>query len=284
MIKNIATKIRLGGLLCMTLAAIANSLLAAEPQQLSYQILAERSHKPSLFTQGLQLDNNTFYESSGLYGKSQLVSYPVAEPKSKWAQLTAPFTHKQALPERFFGEGLTLLGDKAYLLTWQAGVLMIFNKADLSYDKSLNYSGEGWGLTSDGKWLIRSDGSDQLFFHQASDFKQVKSLHVKRDGEAVDQLNELEYAEGFIWANIWHQDKIIKIDAHSGAVVAEVDLSVLSQGLKLNNDEAVLNGIAWDANTQGFWVTGKLWPKMFLIILNQSNAEQHSIAKAASAH
>lgn len=256
-------------LLCMTLAPLATATAGPEVATLSYQLLAERSHKPSLFTQGLQLENGQFFESSGRYGKSQVVSYPVTEPASKWAQLSAPFKHKYSLPERYFGEGLTLLGDKAYVLTWQAGVLMIFNKSDLTYDKSLNYSGEGWGLTTDGKLLIRSDGSDQLFFHQAEDFKQVKSIKVTRDGKPLDQLNELEYVDGYIWANVWFDNHLVKIDPNTGKVLAQVDLSALSDGLKLRDDEAVLNGIAWDADKQAFWVTGKLWPKMFLVKLSQ---------------
>jgi len=251
--------------LCMTLLAIAIALPAFAVPQLSYHILTERSHKTSLFTQGLLLDQDQFYESSGLFGKSELVTYPVAEPKSLWAQLSAPFTHQQLLPERIFGEGLTLLNDKLYLLTWHAGEVMIFNKADLHYDKSLNYSGEGWGLATDGNWLIRSDGSARLFFHRPEDFALVKTMAVTRDGKAVDQINELEYHQGFIWANIWHSDLLIKIDAHTGQVVAEVDLSALSAGLHLSDSEAVLNGIAWDEARRGFWVTGKFWPKMFLI-------------------
>ncbi len=253
-------------LLCMTLAGLATAA-RADVIRLHYQILAERSHKPNLFTQGLQLQDGQFYESSGRYGKSQVVSYPVAEPVGKWAQLTAPFSHKQPLPPRYFGEGLTLLGDKAYVLTWKAGVLMIFNQSDLTYDKSLNYDGEGWGLTSDGKLLIRSDGSDQLFFHQPDDFKLQRSIKVTRNGKPLDQLNELEYVDGFVWANVWFDNHLVKIDPASGKVVAEVDLSALREGLKLSDDEAVLNGIAWDSEKQAFWVTGKLWPKMFLLKL-----------------
>ena len=261
-------------LLCISLWAIATALPTLAAPALDYQIVAERSHKPSLFTQGLQVENGQFYESSGLYGKSLLVSYPVAEAQgSTWAKISAPFSHQFKLPERFFAEGLTLVGDKIYLLTWQEQTLLIFNKATLTYQKSLAYQGEGWGLAYNGKTLIRSDGSNRLFLHDAEQFRLLGSLQVTDQGKPVMRLNELEYAQGFIWANIWQEDRIIKIDPSNGQVLGELNLAELRQSLGRNGSDDVLNGIAWDESQQAFWVTGKLWPKMFLVKLKAETGQ-----------
>jgi len=257
----------LRALLCTSLLCIANLIPvtanAAEP--VAYEIIAERTHKPTLFTQGLLVDGDYFYESSGLYDKSLLVSYPITEPASAWAKISAPFTQKQTIPARYFAEGLSLLDNKLYLLTWQEQTVLIYDKTTMTYQKSLTYKGEGWGLTSYGKHLIRSDGSDTLYFHEPDNFSVTKMLKVTDAGTAIFQLNELEFAQGFIWANIWHNDRILKIDPATGKVSGELDLSALKQTLQLNNSEQVLNGIAWDEKRQAFWITGKNWPKMFLI-------------------
>jgi glutamine cyclotransferase len=252
-------------LLCMSLFAIAITLPAIAAPGLDYEIIGERTHKPILFTQGLQLENNYFYESSGLYGKSMLVTYPLAEPASTWAKLSAPFTLKRDLPAQSFAEGLTILHNKLYLLTWQEGTLLIYDKTNLNYLASLSYQGEGWGLTNDGKKLIRSDGSDTLYFHNPEDFSIVNNIKVRDGNQAVSQLNELEFADGFIWANIWHNDRIVKIDPATGSIVNEVNLAELRRRLKLTDTEQVLNGIAWSQEKKAFWVTGKNWPKMFLV-------------------
>lgn len=249
----------------MNLLAIATILPASASPRLDYTVIAERTHKPTLFTQGLQLDNGFFYESSGLYGKSMLVSYPVAEPAGTWAKLSAPFTQRFSLPDNLFAEGLTILNDKLYLLTWQEGTLLIFDKTTLTPEKNLRYEGEGWGLTNDGKQLIRSDGSNNLYFHTLDDFSVTKTLPIKDENQPVAQLNELEFVDEFVWANIWHSDHIVKIDPATGAVVNYLDLSELRKKMKLTDSEQVLNGIAWDKHKKAFWVTGKNWPKIFLI-------------------
>jgi len=256
-------------LLCTSLVFIANLLPASAQAAISitYEVLAERTHKPTLFTQGLLVDGDHFYESSGLYDKSLLVSYPIAEPASKWAKISAPFTKKQSIPGRYFAEGLALHDNKLYLLTWQEKTLLIYDKATLNYQKSINYEGEGWGLASDGKQLIRSDGSDNLYFHNSDNFAITKTLKVTSGDAPVTKLNELEYAQGFIWANIWYDDRIVKIDPKTGKVVGELNLALLKQQLSLSDSEQVLNGIAWDEKQKAFWVTGKNWPKMFLIRL-----------------
>jgi glutaminyl-peptide cyclotransferase len=254
-------------LLCTSLLCIANLFppTAAAAAPIAFEVVTERTHKPTLFTQGLLVDGDHFYESSGLYNQSLLVSYPIAEPASTWAKISAPFSKKQTIPPRYFAEGLALLGDKLYLLTWQEQTLLIYDKATLNYQLSFSYKGEGWGLTTDGKQLIRSDGSDALYFHNAADFTVSKMLKVTDAGKAISQLNELEFADGFIWANIWHEDRILKIDPDTGNVIGEMDLSALKKTLTLSNSEQVLNGIAWDEKQKAFWITGKNWPKMFLV-------------------
>jgi len=261
------------GLFCLSLAAIANISYAqaeslANAPQIPYKIIAERSHKTSLFTQGLEIKNGNFYESSGLYAKSQVVTYPIAEPETTWKKMTAPFTQKQSIPDRYFAEGLTLLNNKLYVLTWQEGTVFVYDADNFSLIKNLNYKGEGWGLTSDGKHLIRSDGSNKLFFHNAENFSVEKSISVKYKQEAIVNLNELEYADGFIWANIWYDNRIVKINPTSGDVVGVIDASDIVKKVKLKDTESVLNGIAYDADKKAFWITGKQWPKMFLVKLN----------------
>lgn len=258
------------GLFCLSLATIANFSCAqtaslAGAATISYKIITERSHKPNLFTQGFLVKDGIFYESSGLYAKSQLVSYPIAEPESTWAKMSSPFLQKQQLPDRFFAEGLTLLNNKLYLLTWQEGTAFVYDATSFSLLKSLVYKGEGWGLATDGKHLIRSDGSNQLFFHNPETFILEKSINVKYKQEVISNLNELEYADGFIWANIWHDNRIIKINPVTGDVVGVIDFSEAAKNLKLKDAENVLNGIAYDADKKAFWITGKRWPKMFLV-------------------
>lgn len=238
-----------------------------------YQILAQRSHKPALFTQGLVLDGNTFYESSGLYGQSMLVSYPREESTNKWAQLTANFTQKDKLPDRYFAEGLALLDDKLYLLTWQEGTVFVYDRTTFAVIDRWRYSGEGWGLTHNGKQLIRSDGSEHLHFHSPEDFSLQKTLDVQESGRPVQRLNELEFIAGYVWANIWHENRLVQIDPATGRVVGSLDLTALTAQVDIDSSESVLNGIAYDAERGGMWVTGKKWPSMYLIKLTKPAEE-----------
>ena len=150
-------------------------------------------------------------------------------------------------------------------LTWREGTAFVYDANKFSLIKDVNYQGEGWGLTNDGKRLIRSDGTNTLFFHNAENFSVEKTISVKFKQEAISKLNELEYAEGFIWANIWHDNRIVKINPASGNVVGVMDLSAIAKDLTLTDAESVLNGIAYDADKKAFWITGKQWPKMFLV-------------------
>ncbi len=254
-------------LLCTSLLLFTNLWVptAVAAEELPYEIIAERTHKPILFTQGLLVDGNDFYETSGLYNRSMLVTYPIKEPASTWAKISAPFTKKQTIPGNYFAEGLALLDGKLYVLTWMEKTLLVYDKLTLNHEKSMGYTGEGWGLATDGKTLIRSDGSATIYIHDPKDFSVIKSLVVKDGNHEITQLNELEYANGFLWANIWHDDRVVKIDLDSGQVVGQLNLAALKTRVKLDNSEQVLNGIAWDPARKAFWITGKQWPAMFLV-------------------
>lgn len=251
-----------------TLTTAAETAATDSVIQYQVEVIAERSHKTQLFTQGLVINGDHFYESSGLYGRSMLVSYPVAEPANKWAQLSAKFTQKTSLESKYFAEGLTLFNDKLYLLTWREETLLIYNLRTFALEKTLRYRGEGWGLTHNSTHLIRSDGSYRITFHEPENFKAVRVIEVLENGKPLARLNELEYIDGKIWANIWYENRLVEIDPHSGAVVGFVDLTPIASQFTLNSEQ-VLNGIAYDPERRALWITGKQWPKMFLVKLNK---------------
>lgn len=239
---------------------------AETPTEYTYTVLEERAHDTRLFTQGLLLRDDIFYESGGGYGGSRLVSYPRSGPADN-------FIEERSLPRRYFAEGLTEMDGKLYLLTWRENTLMVFDRDSFDELYRHPYSGEGWGLTDDGERLIRSDGSHLLFFHQRDDFSIMRTLEVYQQGKAVRRLNELEYIDGYVWANIWYDNRLVQIDLDSGQVVGYVDLSELVATTAPNHPDSVLNGIAWDEAHQALWVTGKNWPTLFLIRLNSRDGQ-----------
>lgn len=257
-------------LFCLSLVCLATPVFATQPTNATqspadYEVLAERTHKTQSFTEGLFIINDEFYESSGLYGKSYVARYPVQEPESTWARLSAPYTARKNLPESVFGEGFSVFGQQVYVLTWQEKRVYVFNQSDFSLVKELPLQGEGWGLTTANTQLIRSDGSDKLYFHNPATFAIEKTLNVTYNGQAITNINELEYHQGYVWANIWHDNSIIKINLTDGKVKARYDLTKLVKTLNLKDPESVLNGIAYDEKRQAFWLTGKNWPKLFLV-------------------
>jgi glutamine cyclotransferase len=258
-------------LLYLWLWPIASS---AAPISYEYKVIAERSHHTQLFTQGLLLHKDTFYESSGLYGKSMLVSYPRAEPEGRSSWLSARPTQRRPLPADYFAEGLTLLNDKLYLLTWRENTLLVYDRESFSPLKSLRYEGEGWGLTDNGEELIRSDGSHRLYFHAADDFRVLRHIQVMDGEQRVERLNELEYIEGRIWANIWGENRLVQINPVSGQVTGYLDLTALVRQVNMQDSESVLNGIAYDKHAGAIWVTGKNWPKLFLLRLQPALADK----------
>ncbi|MFT5085459.1 MAG: glutamine cyclotransferase [Lentisphaeria bacterium] len=224
--------------------------------KLDYRVLEVSSHDSATFTQGLALHNNIFYESSGLYGKSFVRSY---NSKDNSALAEWP------LPAQIFAEGLTLLDNSLFLLSWKAGVLMELDAISLTPIKQTRYKGEGWGLTNDGQSFIMSDGGNRLYFRNANSFAIERSVRVHSKWKSYSQLNELEYADKYIWANVWQSPYILKVSPATGEVMGIVDFSDLVKKNSGSDDSGVLNGIAYDAANDAFWITGKFWQNRYLV-------------------
>jgi glutaminyl-peptide cyclotransferase len=225
----------------------------------SVTVLVDRiPHDSSAFTQGLVWYDGRLLESTGLYGQSQV---RILDPAS------GAVLRSVALPPEHFGEGIALLNDRLYQLTWQHQLGYIYNPATLARIGGFSYCGEGWGLATDGRHLIMSDGTDTLRYVDPETFATVRRLPIRsRDGEAVARLNELEYVRGELYANVFQRDSIIRIDPDSGIVTGELDLS----GTPLSDrgsspGEDVLNGIAFDRDSQRLYLTGKRWRSMLVV-------------------
>ncbi len=222
-----------------------------------FRIVDTYPHDPTAFTQGLIYHQGFLYEGTGLYGQSSL---------RKVELKTGRVLQSRPLPAKYFGEGITLFQDRIYQLTWQ-------NQEGFIYDLNFNpvgrftYQTEGWGLTHDGQRLIMSDGSAQLFFLNPRTLQPERTLTVRAGGQPVTRLNELEYIQGRIWANVWMTDRIAIIHPQTGHVEAWLDLRGLSLLARSRNPnpDAVLNGIAYDTQNRRIFVTGKLWPFLFEI-------------------
>lgn len=222
---------------------------------LTYEIVKEYPHDPKLFVQGFQLEGNTIYESDGQYGSSQIVKYNLG---------STDILKSTKQGDDVFSEGATIVGDKVYQLTWQNKKGFIYNKSDLSLVGEFQYPnviGEGWGLTYDGQNLIVSDGSKMLYFLNPNNPGQVvKTLSVAGSSQVYDQLNELEYYNGYIYANVWQKPIILKIDPKTGEVVGKVDFKAIADKHTTSMDN-VLNGIAFKGGNM--LVTGKNWPTIY---------------------
>jgi glutamine cyclotransferase len=223
-------------------------------ENISYEVVEVFPHDPEAFTQGLVFHEGNLYEGTGLYGRSSLRRVDL-----ETGRVLA--CHK--LSNQVFGEGITVLGDRIYQLTWKAGICYIYNKTSLEVIDSFTYEGEGWGLTHDGENLIMSNGSNILTFLDPVNFSEVFTIEVNDDGVPVDMLNELEYVDGVIYANVWLTDNIVYLDTNTGNVLGWLDMSDLKQHLNYCNDIDVFNGIAYDGSH--FYLTGKLWPNIFKV-------------------
>lgn len=250
---------RLATLLRLSLTLAIFTLLAplTHAQQVhSFKVIGKMPQPRENFVQGLQIVDEQFYVSTGQYGKSRLLRYNMAD---------GTLDAEKQLDPRLFGEGLTVLGDKIYQLTWKSGIALVYNKADLKGHKWFRIPGEGWGITNNSKDLIYSDGSDKLYFLSPQTLQISHSIAVTENGKKVDRLNELEWIAGKIWANIWTSNRIVIIDPATGNVTASLDL----QGLLPDNERRpgtdVLNGIAQNPADNTIWVTGKHWPWLYQI-------------------
>jgi glutaminyl-peptide cyclotransferase len=236
-------------------AATATGALDA-PERLKVKVLSTRPHDPGAYTQGLLLDNGSLFESTGLYGQSSLRE---VNPQ------TGAVKRKVNVPQQYFAEGLTLVGDRLMQLTWQEQKAFVYKLADFTKVEEIRYDGEGWGLCSDGTRLVMTDGSDRLTFRDPKTFAVLGGVNVTLSGRLIDRLNELECVGGAIYANVWQTDDILRIDPGSGKVTAVIDASGLLTPAEHERAE-VLNGIAWDPAKKTFLITGKLWPKMFEVV------------------
>ena len=232
----------------------------APPEVFGHRVVHEFPHDPRAFTQGLFFHEGFLYESTGLRGESTLRRVDLESGEV--------LEERRLLPQ-FFGEGATLAGDFIFQLTWESGIGFVYTRESFRLVREFRYSGEGWGLTFDGEHLVMSDGSDSLRFWDPNTLRQVRTLEVTADGEPLPQLNELEWIEGEIWANLWMQDRIARIRPDTGEVTAFVDLTgILPRSVRLQYPEIdVLNGIAWDRDGGRIFVTGKKWPTLFEIEL-----------------
>lgn len=224
----------------------------------TFRILNSYTHDRDAFTQGLVFENGTLYEGTGLYGKSSLRRVDLE---------TGDVLQVHPLPAEYFGEGITIFEDAIIQLTWQSKKGFIYDKNSFEVLRDFKYETEGWGITSDGKHLIMSDGTSTLYILDPETLKNVGYIQVHDNGRPVNNLNELEYINGQIYANVWHTDSIAMIDPYNGRVTGWVDLSGILP-LQLNSPSAdVLNGIAYDVKNGRLFVTGKLWPQLFEIEL-----------------
>lgn len=221
-----------------------------------YQVVNIWPHDPRAFTQGLVFLDGKLIESTGQVGFSSLRSVELQ---------TGKVLKKVDIPEPFFAEGAALLNNKIYQLTWQDQRGFIYDAQTLEKIGDFTYSGEGWGLATDGRSLLLSDGSNRIRFLDPDSFRVTKTIAVTDGKTPINELNELEYVNGEIYANIWHDDRIAVIDPENGRVKAWIDLSGLLQPGDVTDPEAVLNGIAFDQTGDRLFVTGKLWPRLFEI-------------------
>ena len=226
----------------------------------AYQIVNVYPHDRGAFTQGLVFEDGSLYEGTGLYGHSTL---------RRVDPVTGDILQARALPAQFFGEGITICGDRIIQLTWQANVGFVYDKDTFELLREFSYPTEGWGITYDGQRLIMSDGTSTLYFLDPETFEEIGRVEVCDEDGPVALLNELEYIRGEIYANVWQTDRVASIAPETGQVTGWVELA----GLLAEEDRVepvdVLNGIAYDAETDRLFVTGKLWPKLFEIQLIQ---------------
>lgn len=244
-----------------TAPTVTNSTQAAISNPapvVGYRIVNTYPHDPRAFTQGLVFADGVLYEGTGLRGQSSLRKVDVE---------SGNVLQIRKLAVRFFGEGITIYGKRVIQLTWRARVGFVYDKQTFQLLDTFNYSTEGWGITHDGRSFIISDGSSTLHLLDPQTFKEIGRIEVHTRDGPVSRLNELEYVQGEIYANIWKTDRIARISPQTGEVVGWIDLEGLLKPEDRYRRIDVLNGIAYDVKNDRLFVTGKLWPKLFEIEL-----------------
>jgi glutamine cyclotransferase len=221
----------------------------------TYKVVHTYPHDPSAFTQGLIFLDGVLYESTGLNNRSSVRKVQLE---------TGKVLQQHPVSGEFFAEGLVNWGNELFQLTWQSKIGFVYDRSTFALKRQFSYSGEGWGLTKDASRIIMSDGSATLRFLDPKTLQQTGTLNVTDRGRPVMELNELEFIQGEIWANIWQTDRVARISPFTGSVGGWIDLKgLLTPAERANTD--VLNGIAFDPSTNRIFVTGKLWPKLFEI-------------------
>ena len=224
---------------------------------LSYSIVATYPHDTSYFTEGLEFYKGKLLESTGNYKKSKLVETELQTGKP---------IKQISVEEKFFGEGITVMNDTIYQLTYKEQIVNVYTVDNFKKIKELPLNTEGWGLTNDGKNLIASDGSSNLYFYEPTTFRLLRTQGITENGSPAVNINELEYINGFVYANQWQYNYIIKIDPNSGQVTGKIDLTDLVTRVKSKAPFAQdLNGIAYNPETKKLYVTGKYWLQIFEI-------------------
>jgi glutamine cyclotransferase len=257
-----APPLRLKWLVACALAAVAVGAAAwaqlhgrSAPASPKFKVVAVYPHDPNAFTQGLAIAGGQLYEGTGLYGQSTIRKVDLA---------TGRVEKQRSINATYFGEGIAILDGHLYELTWQNGLGIVYDLATFNQQRTFQYTGEGWGLTQDGKQLILSDGSSKLRFLDPQTFAVVREIEVRDHGQPIAKLNELEYVDGEIWSNVWYDDRIARISPATGEVLGWIDLAALYPK-SARGSEAVLNGIAYDSAAKRLFVTGKNWPQLYEI-------------------
>lgn len=242
------------------LAVVTQSWAVTYAREYQYSVIKSFPHSTDSFTQGLEFHNGFLYEGTGKYGDSTVFKRRLNSNRARKISFLA---------QHLFGEGISVLNEKVYQLTWKAQTGFVYDASNLKFISHFRYSGEGWGLTNDGNELILSNGSDKLQFINPEDYSISKVISVTLNGKPVSQLNELEWVNGSIYANIWQSNLLIIIDPESGEVSAYADLSDLLAKELITTKTDVLNGIAYDTEQQRLLITGKYWPRLFHIELTE---------------
>lgn len=243
----------LGLAIAVALGACANQL----PYYAEGEVVRTYPHDERAFTQGLVFDNGSLYESTGLYGASSIRRVDLE---------TGEVLQIQRLPDQLFGEGCTVWNDTIVQLTWKAGLGLVYDKTSFAVRHQFAYNGEGWGLTHDGDRLIMSDGTSTLRFLDPESLEQIGQVQVLDQGEPVVDLNELEWVDGEIWANVWKTPKVVRIDPQSGEVLGWIDFSSLTE----QQPRGVLNGIAMKGKQ--IFVTGKRWTSIYQVKITPADS------------
>jgi glutaminyl-peptide cyclotransferase len=241
------------GALATTIMLSAQSAPPGNLPMFGYEVVRSYPHDPNAFTQGLEYADGILYEGTGLNGRSSIRKVKLE---------TGEVLQQRPISEEHFGEGITLWKSELIELTWHSCIAFVYDKTSFEPKRRLAYSGEGWGLTHDGRALIMSDGSDELRVLDPHTFAVRRRIHVTAGGTPLRNLNELEYVKGEIFANIWPTDRLVRVAPDTGGVTGYVDLSGLLAPSERSRTD-VLNGIAYDAAHDRLFVTGKLWPKLF---------------------